>query len=76
MEAYGGVEVYLYRLSPYPWKNTPRYSLYRRLGGAQSRSERYGEDRNLLSMPGMEPRFLDRPGRSLVVILSYHVIKQ
>jgi hypothetical protein len=70
MKAYGGVEVCLYRLSLYPWKNTPRYSLYRRLGGAQSRSRRYGEDKNLLPMPGIETRFLDRRARILVPILT------
>jgi hypothetical protein len=33
----------------YPWGNRPRYPLGRRLGGAQSRSRRYGEEKSLAS---------------------------
>jgi hypothetical protein len=36
----------------------PRYPLYRRLGGPQSRSGRYGEANIPLPLPGIEPRLL------------------
>jgi hypothetical protein len=42
----------------------PQYSLYRRLGGPHSTYGRYGED----SLPGIEPRLLDRPALSLIAI--------
>jgi hypothetical protein len=46
----------------------PRYPLCRKLGGPQSRYERYGEDKNLFPLQGIETQFLGRPGRSLVTI--------
>jgi hypothetical protein len=36
----------------------PRYPLYRRLGEPQSRPKRYGKEKNILSLPGIEPWFL------------------
>ena len=35
-----------------------RYPFNTRLGGPQSRSERFGEDKNLVSLPGFEPRII------------------
>jgi hypothetical protein len=35
--------------------NRPQYELYRRLGGSQSRSGRYGEKRNV-ALPEFEPQ--------------------
>jgi hypothetical protein len=48
----------------------PRYPLYRRVGGSQSRSESYREERerDLLPLPGIEPLLLDPPACSLVAI--------
>jgi hypothetical protein len=37
-------------------------TLYRKLEGAQSRSGRYGEEKNLFSRLAMEPQFLGRRG--------------
>jgi hypothetical protein len=45
-----------------------RYPLCRRLDGSQIRSGRYEEDKNLLSLSGIEPRLPGRPARSLVAI--------
>jgi hypothetical protein len=41
------------------------------LGGYQSRSEGYGEEKNLLPLQGIEPRFLGHPARSLAAIAFY-----
>jgi hypothetical protein len=38
-----------------PRGNGPRYPLYRRLGGPQSRSGRGGEQKNSQILPGLEP---------------------
>jgi hypothetical protein len=46
----------------------PPYQLYRRLGGPQSQSERYGEKKDLLSLPRIEPRLVICPALSLVAI--------
>jgi hypothetical protein len=53
-----------------PPGNCPPCQLYRRLGGSQSRSGRYGEERNLLPLPGIEPQFLNRSAHSLIAILT------
>jgi hypothetical protein len=47
-----------------------------RLGRPQSRSGRYGEDRNLLPLPGIEPEVFGRPARSIVTILTELVWRQ
>jgi hypothetical protein len=52
----------------YPRGNSSHYPLYRRLGEPQSGSERYGEDKNLLMLLGIEPRLLSRPARVLISI--------
>jgi hypothetical protein len=41
----------------------PRYPLYRRLGGPQSRSGHRGKRNNPLPLPGIEPRSPGRPVR-------------
>jgi hypothetical protein len=41
--------------------NSPRYPLDRRLGKAQRRRDHYGEEKNLLYLQEIEPRFLGRP---------------
>jgi hypothetical protein len=38
-----------------PKRKSPRYPLYRRLGGPQSRSGRYGEEKNSQPLPELEP---------------------
>jgi hypothetical protein len=40
----------------YPRGNGPRYPLDRRLGGPKSRSGRCGVEKDLLPLPGIEPR--------------------
>jgi hypothetical protein len=58
----------------------PRYPLDRWLGGPQCRSGRCGEEKNLLTLLGIEPRLVSRPAHSQVAIptelprLPYHVI--
>jgi hypothetical protein len=46
-----------------PEGNSPWYSLYRSLGAPQRRCGLYGEVTNLLSLSGIELRFLGRPAR-------------
>ena len=46
----------------------PRYPLCRRLGGNQGRPRIYGLQIIILAPTGIEPRFLGRPSRSLVII--------
>jgi hypothetical protein len=50
-------------------KNT-RHPLNRKLGGPKDQSERFGEEINLLLLPGIEPRFLGRPLHNLVITLT------
>jgi hypothetical protein len=45
-------------LASRPCPFTPQYILDRRLGGPESRSGRYGEEKNLLFVPGIEIQFL------------------
>ena len=45
-------------------------STNRRLGEPRGRSGRFGEEKNLLLPPGIEPRFLDFSAHSLVDILT------
>jgi hypothetical protein len=52
----------------YPLGKGPRNLLYRRLGGPQSRPQHYGEGKNLLLLPGIEPRILSCPARIPVAI--------
>ena len=47
-----------------PWGNSLLYPL----GTCQRRSGRFGQDRNLLSLPTSGPCFVSRPTRSLVAI--------
>jgi hypothetical protein len=56
----------------YPRGKDPRYPMYRRLGGPQSRSGHRGSRKNLLPPPGIEPRSPGRPARSQTLYwLSY-----
>jgi hypothetical protein len=50
------------------------YSLHGRLSGPQSRSGRYGEEKNILVLPEIQPRLLARPARSLPAIQTDHVL--
>jgi hypothetical protein len=50
---------------PYSSRKNP---FYRRLGGIQSQSGSYGEEKRLLSLPRIEPRLLGRPYCSIVAI--------
>jgi hypothetical protein len=65
---WGGWVVSFTLLPLYPRGNSPGTPLYRRLGGLQSQSWRYGEEKNLLPLLGNEPRFLAHPAGSLVTI--------
>jgi hypothetical protein len=47
---------------------SPRYPLYRRLGGLHSQSECYREERNLLHLSGIKPQLLGQPACSLAAI--------
>jgi hypothetical protein len=47
----------------YPRGKDPRYPLYRRLGGPQSRSGHRGYRKNPLPLPGIEPRSPGIPAR-------------
>jgi hypothetical protein len=40
----------------YPRERSPRYPLHMRLSGLQSGSGRYGIEKDLLSLPGIEPQ--------------------
>jgi hypothetical protein len=46
------------------------YSFSKRLGGPQRRPGSFEEVKNLLSLPGIEPRLVARPARILVTILT------
>jgi hypothetical protein len=39
----------------YPQENRSRYPLYRRMDGTQGQSGHYGEQKNLILLPGIEP---------------------
>jgi hypothetical protein len=54
--------------SLYLQEDIPRYPVYGRLGGPQSRYGRYSDVQNLLALPETEPRFLDRPNHSPVAV--------
>jgi hypothetical protein len=56
------------RLTRSPQRKNAPYPLHMRLAGPQSRSERYGERKNLLPFPGTEHRLLGRPASNLVTI--------
>jgi hypothetical protein len=55
----------LYRQGKSPW-----YPLYRRLGGPQSRSGRGGEEKNSLSLPGLEPSIIQLVAQRCTTELS------
>jgi hypothetical protein len=56
----------------YPRGKDPRYPLYRRLSGPQSRSGHRGYRKNALPLLGIEPRSSGRPARSQTLhCLSY-----
>jgi hypothetical protein len=54
-----------------PRRKDPRYPLYRRLGGPQSRSGHRGYRKNLSPLQGVEPRSAGRPVRSQTLIYIY-----
>jgi hypothetical protein len=51
-----------------PWGKKLQYPLDTRLGESQNLSGRYGEEKNFLPLPGIEPRPLGRPSRTLAAI--------
>jgi hypothetical protein len=56
-----------------PGQSTPNTLYVGRLGGPQRRSRRYGEEKNLLHLPGIEPLLLGLPASTLILIyLSIH----
>jgi hypothetical protein len=54
----------------YPREKSPRYSLNRGLGGPHSRSGNFGEEINLLTFPGFEPRYFGSIFHSLDTTLT------
>jgi hypothetical protein len=48
----------------------PRYPLYRRLGGPQSRSGRGGEEKNSQPLPGLEPPIIQPVAQRYTTELS------
>jgi hypothetical protein len=54
----------------YPREKSPRYELDRRLFGPQILSRRCGIDKNLLPMPGIEPR--PSSSRSITIAIGPH----
>jgi hypothetical protein len=70
MKAYGGISRHI-SFTPralYFRVKSPLYPLNKRQGGRQSQSGGFGGDINILPLPGIEPRFLDRPARSLIIV--------
>jgi hypothetical protein len=70
MKAYGRAEVEhqsflfsasfrLHTRASNPWAKNPWYPLKRRVGGPQICSARLGDEKNILSLPGIEKLFLD-----------------
>jgi hypothetical protein len=47
--------------------NSPLYTLHKRLGELQSQCGCYGDEKHLFFLPGIKPRFLGRPARSLAL---------
>jgi hypothetical protein len=39
-------------------------------GGAQTSSEQFGVEKDLMALPRIKPRFLDRPARGLAAVLT------
>jgi hypothetical protein len=60
--------VQLHASAGFPQGNSTQYPFYRMLDGTQSRFWRCEEEKNLLSLPEMEPRLLGRPTRNPVAI--------
>jgi hypothetical protein len=52
----------------FPRRRSPRYPLDRMLDGPQYRPERFGEEKNILTLPEIESRTLGSPVRSLVSV--------
>jgi hypothetical protein len=44
--------------------NSPRYSYYMELGGPKCPSGLYGEHKNPLPVPGLDPRFFGHPAEA------------
>jgi len=55
-----------------PLRKSLRDPLSKRQGGPQRRSGPFGEEKNLLSLLGIEALCLGRLARRLVAVLSYH----
>jgi hypothetical protein len=64
----GGWVVSFTPLTLLPRWHSRHYPLERRLGEPQTRSGRYGDEKNPLTLPEIEPRLLGRSVRSLVSI--------
>jgi hypothetical protein len=54
ISALDGVSSQIHAPTALPKTKSPRYPLDRSLGRPQSRSERFGEEKNLLPLPGIE----------------------
>jgi hypothetical protein len=54
----------LHALAELPQEKEPSVAIRQEMGGPQSRCGYFGEDKNLLPLPEIEPRFVDRPACS------------
>jgi len=63
-----GASCQLHTTAGYPLVTISWYTLYVTLSGPQSQSGRFGEEKNLLPLPKMEPQFPCRPGVRLVTV--------
>ena len=50
------------------------YPLTRTLGDTHSHSQYFGEEKKLLPLIGMKPRFLDHLSFSLVTVINYFIL--
>jgi hypothetical protein len=60
MKTYGGAEVKLHAPAVFSPGKQPQYPLYRRPGVPQAQSGSYLEEKTLLPVPVIEPRFVGR----------------
>jgi hypothetical protein len=51
-----------------PWGNIPWYPFYRRVGGPQSWSEHYGEEKSFLLLPGIESQLFSHTTCSVLTV--------
>jgi hypothetical protein len=62
---------HLYSPATLPLGKVPLMPVLKRLGGPQSQCAHFGEEKNVLPLPGSEPQFFDCPAHNLVSILTW-----